>query len=39
MEGALPPGELGPFLKENSLVLKEVVFFTKELFLFHGELV
>jgi hypothetical protein len=31
-------GELGLFPKENSLLHKEVMFFTKELFLLHGEL-
>ncbi len=38
-EGALHFEELEPFVKENSLLLKKVVFFTKELFLLHGELV
>jgi hypothetical protein len=37
-ERAFLPKELGPFPKENSLLLVEVIFFTKELFLFHGEL-
>jgi hypothetical protein len=37
-EGALLLGEFDPFLKINSLLPKEVVFFTKELFLLHGEL-
>jgi hypothetical protein len=37
-EGALLLGEFGPFPKENSLLPREVVFFTKKLFLFHGEL-
>jgi hypothetical protein len=36
-EGALFPSELGPFFKENSLFTRDV-FFTKELFLFHGNL-
>jgi hypothetical protein len=38
-EGAFLLKELGPFLKENYLLPKEVVFFTREFFLFHGELV
>jgi hypothetical protein len=29
--------ELGPFPKENSLFLGEVVFFTREFFELHGE--
>jgi hypothetical protein len=37
-EGAFLLGDLGPFLKENSLFPKEVVFFIREHFLFHGEL-
>jgi hypothetical protein len=36
--GVLLPGELGFFLKENSLLPWEVVFFTKKLFFFHEEL-
>jgi hypothetical protein len=31
-EGALLPMELGPFFKENYMLLEEVVFFTRELF-------
>jgi hypothetical protein len=38
-EGALPLEELGPIPKENSFFPRKVVFFTNELFLFHGELV
>jgi hypothetical protein len=34
-EGALLVRELGPFLEENSLLLEEVIFFTKEFFLLH----
>jgi hypothetical protein len=34
-EGALLAKELGPFSKGNSLVLEEVIFFTKEFFLLH----
>jgi hypothetical protein len=30
--------ELGPFPKENSLLLWEVIFSTREIFLLHGEL-
>jgi hypothetical protein len=37
-EVAFLPRKLGPFLKKNSLLLREVVFFTRELFLFHWEL-
>ncbi len=37
-KGAFFPKELGPFPKENLLLLEKVVFFTRELFLFHGEL-
>jgi hypothetical protein len=37
-EGALLFRKLGPFPKENSLFLKEVVFSTKEFFFLHGEL-
>jgi hypothetical protein len=36
-EGALLLDKLGPFLKENSLLLEEIVFFTKDLKKFHGE--
>jgi hypothetical protein len=32
-EGALSPEEFGPFIMENLLVPKEVVFFIEELFL------
>jgi hypothetical protein len=32
-------GEFDPFLNQNSLFQREVVFFTTELFLLHGELV
>jgi hypothetical protein len=38
MEGAILLEELGPFPKENSLLPKEVVFFTRDCFLFHREL-
>jgi hypothetical protein len=37
-EGARYPEELEPFPKENSLLLGEAVLFTRELFLFHGNL-
>jgi len=30
--------EFGPFLKENSLLPRGVIFFTRECFLLHGEL-
>jgi len=36
-EGAFFFRELGPFPNENALFLREVVFFTRELFLLHGE--
>jgi hypothetical protein len=35
---AFYPKELRPFLKENSLLLGGVVFFTKEFFLLYREL-
>jgi hypothetical protein len=38
MEGALLHRELGPFPKENSLLLREVVFFTREFFYSIGNL-
>jgi len=34
-EGALLVRELGPFPKENLLLLEEVIFSTKEFFLLH----
>jgi hypothetical protein len=34
-EGALLARELRPFFKENSLLLEEVIFFSKEFFLLH----
>jgi hypothetical protein len=36
-EGAFFLGEFGPLPNENALFLGEVVFFTRELFLLHGE--
>jgi hypothetical protein len=38
-EGVFFLGELGPFLKQNSLLLVEVVFFTRVLILLHGKFV
>jgi hypothetical protein len=38
MKVPFSPKELGPFLKENSLLPKGVVFFTWECFLLHREL-
>jgi hypothetical protein len=37
-ESTLYPWEFEPFCKKNSLLLQKVIFFTMELFLFHGEL-